>query len=385
LTDVTGITMITEDGARNPEGAGGRVTHSLADARSSVPAGAPAAMTPVVRLEGVTKRYPQVIAVQDVSLDVLPGEFLTLLGPSGSGKTTCLRMIAGFERPTEGRVWLSGRDVTDLPPFDREVNTVFQDYALFPHMTVEQNVGYGLLVRGVGKAERRRRVAEALETVRLPDYGPRRPTQLSGGQRQRVALARALVNRPQVLLLDEPLAALDRKLREQMQLELKSLQREVGITFVLVTHDQDEALTMSDRVVVFDAGRVQQVGPPAEVYERPRNAFVADFIGTSNLVEGEAAARLFGTEGPVSLRPERIRLLPEDGASDGERREGGATGAVADAVHAGARVRYVVVLDAGPVFVVTRSADSDGAVRSWPRRGDRVRLAWRPESVHPLG
>jgi putative spermidine/putrescine transport system ATP-binding protein len=337
-----------------------------------------------VRLESVTKRFGAVTAVEDVTLDVRPGEFLTLLGPSGSGKTTCLRMIAGFERPTEGRVVLAGRDVTDVPPFDREVNTVFQDYALFPHMTVEQNVGYGLLVRGVGRAERRRRVAEALESVRLPEYGGRKPAALSGGQRQRVALARALVNRPQVLLLDEPLAALDRKLREQMQLELKNLQREVGITFVLVTHDQDEALSMSERVVVFDRGRIQQIGSPTEVYERPRNAFVADFIGTSNLVEGNAARQIFGTDGPVSLRPERIRLLPEDPAQDGPD-ERTAVGAVGDVVHAGAQVRYVVVLDAGPVFVVTRPADSGGADRAWPRRGDRVRLAWSPESVYPLG
>jgi putative spermidine/putrescine transport system ATP-binding protein len=337
----------------------------------------------VVRLDRVTKRFGPVTAVEDVTLDVQPGEFLTLLGPSGSGKTTCLRMIAGFERPTGGRVWLSGRDVTDVPPFDREVNTVFQDYALFPHMSVEQNVGYGLLVRKVGKAERRRRVAEALESVRLAGYGGRRPAELSGGQRQRVALARALVNRPQVLLLDEPLAALDRKLREQMQMELKNLQREVGITFVLVTHDQDEALSMSERVVVFDGGRIQQIGSPTEVYERPQNAFVADFIGTSNLVEGAAARRIFGTEGPVSLRPERIRLLREDSEAGPDERA--TVGAVGDVVHAGAQVRYVVVLDAGPVFVVTRPADSGTAERAWPRRGDRVRLAWRAQSEHPLG
>jgi putative spermidine/putrescine transport system ATP-binding protein len=272
--------------------------------------------------------------------------------------------------------------VTDVPPFDREVNTVFQDYALFPHMTVEQNVGYGLLVRKVGKAERRRRVAEALDVVRLPDYGARKPSELSGGQRQRIALARALVNRPQVLLLDEPMAALDRKLREQMQTELKNLQREVGITFVLVTHDQDEALSMSDRVVVFDGGRIQQLGSPTEVYERPQNAFVADFIGTSNLVEGEAAARIFGTEGPVSIRPERIRLLPEN-ASVGPG-EHSTAGVVGDVLHAGAQIRYVVVLDEGPVFVVTQSVDSSAAELSSPRRGDRVLLAWRPQFVHPL-
>jgi putative spermidine/putrescine transport system ATP-binding protein len=294
-------------------------------------------------------------------------------------------MIAGFERPTEGRVWLAGHDVTTAPPFDREVNTVFQDYALFPHMTVEQNVAYGLLVRGVDRAERRLRVTEALETVRLPGYGPRKPAQLSGGQRQRVALARALVNRPQVLLLDEPLAALDRKLREQMQLELKALQREAGITFVLVTHDQDEALSMSDRVVVFDAGQIQQVGSPSEVYERPRNPFVADFIGTSNLVEGEVAMSLFGTEGPVSLRPERITLLPEADPWQAGPGQGSATGAVADVVRAGAQVRHVVLLDAGPVFVITRIAEFGGADRAELRRGDRVRLSWRSDAVHPLG
>src|SRR6476661_5595506 len=316
-------------------GSGGSVTRFVADAPSSAAAPVSQVAAPVVRLDHVVKRFGSVTAVDDVTLDVQPGEFLTLLGPSGSGKTTCLHLIAGFERPTDGRVWLSGRDVTDVPPFDREVNTVFQDYALFPHMTVEQNVGYGLLVRKVGKAERRRRVAEALDIVRLPQYGTRKPSELSGGQRQRIALARALVNRPEVLLLDEPMAALDRKLREQMQTELKNLQREVGITFVLVTHDQDEALRMSDRVVVFDSGRIQQLGSPTEVYERPQNAFVADFIGTSNLVEGEAAARIFGADGPVSIRPERIRLQPETTAPAGSG-EHSTAGVVGDVLHAGA-------------------------------------------------
>ncbi|MDQ1696129.1 MAG: putative spermidine/putrescine transport system ATP-binding protein, partial [Frankiaceae bacterium] len=236
-----------------------------------------------VRLVGVTKRFGDVVAVDDITLEVRSGEFFALLGPSGSGKTTCLRMIAGFEQPTAGQVWLAGRDVTRVAPFDRETNTVFQDYALFPHMTVGQNVGYGLMVKRVGKAERRYRVDTALSTVRLEGYADRKPAQLSGGQRQRVALARALVNQPRVLLLDEPLGALDRKLREEMQLELKALQREVGITFLFVTHDQDEALTMSDRVAVFHDGRIVQVGAPAEVYEHPASEFVAGFVGTSNL------------------------------------------------------------------------------------------------------
>jgi putative spermidine/putrescine transport system ATP-binding protein len=332
-----------------------------------------------VRLERVTKRFGDVTAVQDLSLEVRQGEFFALLGPSGSGKTTCLRMIAGFERPTTGRIWLGGEDVTTAPPFLRQVNTVFQDYALFPHMTVEQNIGYGLRVAKVPKAERRERIREVLGTVRLGDLAARRPGQLSGGQRQRVALARALVNRPRVLLLDEPLGALDRKLREQMQVELTALQREVGITFVFVTHDQDEALTMADRIAVFRDGRVEQVGTPEDVYDRPATAFVADFIGTSNAAEGAAAVALFGQEGHFAVRPERVRVLGEQDAAAGDPT---ASGEVLDVVFAGATTRRVVALEAGPVWVVTSPATSSG---TGPRRGDRVRLTWPRDAARRLG
>src|SRR5262245_29754719 len=269
-----------------------------------------------------------------------------MLGPSGSGKTTVLRMIAGFELPTEGTVTLNGKDVTSLPPFARDVNTVFQDYALFPHMSVQENVEYGLKVRGVGKAERALRAEAALATVRLEGYGERKPSALSGGQRQRVALARALVNRPRVLLLDEPLGALDLKLREEMQIELKAIQREVGITFVFVTHDQEEALTMSDRVAVFNNGRVEQVGPPAEVYEHPASAFVAAFVGTSNLLTGATAEKILGRSGVFSVRPEKIHLSlnADEVAGPGLI---SATGRVAEVSYAGPATRFVVDLDAG--------------------------------------
>ena len=341
-------------------------------AKPAVPDGA-------VRLDEVTKRFGEVVAVDGVSLDVPAGEFFALLGPSGSGKTTCLRMLAGFERPTSGRVFLGDRDVTEVPPFDRDVNTVFQDYALFPHMTVEQNVAYPLMVRRVAKEQRGQRVREVLATVRLEGYGARRPAELSGGQRQRVALARALVGWPRVLLLDEPLGALDRKLREQMQIELKALQREIGITFMFVTHDQDEALTMSDRIAVFNQGRIEQVGTPTEIYDSPATEFVADFIGMSNLVEGDLAVRVFGDPRPASLRPERVRLLAADqrvGAG-----EQSAEGQVVDVVYAGATTRRVVALDAGPVFVVVEPTATANAAR----RGERVRLAWNPQSVYRLG
>ena len=231
-----------------------------------------------------------------------------MLGPSGSGKTTCLRMIAGFDRPTSGKIVLHGKDVTHLPPYERDVNTVFQDYALFPHMTVGENVGYGLMIKKVAKAERQQRVAKAMEMVRLSGFEGRKPAQLSGGQRQRVALARALINEPSVLLLDEPLGALDLKLRQEMQVELKSLQQRLGITFIYVTHDQEEALSMSDRLAVFNHGRIEQIGAPAEVYERPASGFVAGFVGTSNVIEGTLALKLANQTGRFSLRPEKIHL-----------------------------------------------------------------------------
>src|SRR5690242_4471536 len=260
-----------------------------------------------ISLRGLSKHFGQVRAVDDLDLDIADGEFFSMLGPSGSGKTTVLRLIAGFEKPTAGRIHLADADVTEEPPFARDVNTVFQDYAIFPHMSVVQNVEYGLRVKKVGKAERRRRAEEALATVRLAEYGGRRPHQLSGGQRQRVALARALVNRPKVLLLDEPLGALDLKLRREMQIELKAIQREVGITFVFVTHDQEEALTMSDRVAVFNEGRIEQLATPVELYERPASSFVAGFVGTSNQLSGAAARAVVGADGTFAIRPEKIR------------------------------------------------------------------------------
>jgi putative spermidine/putrescine transport system ATP-binding protein len=266
--------------------------------------------SPAISLANVYKRFGQVTAVDGVSLDIAPGEFFTLLGPSGSGKTTVLRMIAGFEQATSGTIQLDGTDVTNVPPFDRDVNTVFQDYALFPHLSVLRNVEYGLRVKKVPRQECTKRAADALAAVRLADYGHRKPSQLSGGQRQRVALARALVNRPKVLLLDEPLGALDLKLREEMQIELKTIQQEVGITFVFVTHDQDEALTMSDRIAVFDQGKIVQVGSPRDVYDSPLTRFVATFVGTSNILEGDFARTVVGRPGVFAIRPEQLRLVP---------------------------------------------------------------------------
>src|SRR4051794_38630778 len=264
-----------------------------------------------ISLRGLSKHYDQVRAVDGLDLDIDDGEFFSMLGPSGSGKTTVLRLVAGFEPPTAGTIRLGGEEVTDRPPYDRDVNTVFQDYAIFPHMSVLQNVEYGLRVKKVPRAERRKRAEEALGTVRLEGYAARRPHQLSGGQRQRGALARALVNRPQVLLLDEPLGALDLKLRRQMQVELKQIQRDVGITFVFVTHDQEEALTMSDRIAVFNDGRIQQLATPFELYEQPASAFVAGFVGTSNLLDGAVAEELVGERGTFVIRPEKLLMHAE--------------------------------------------------------------------------
>jgi putative spermidine/putrescine transport system ATP-binding protein len=330
-----------------------------------------------VNLRGVRKTYGDVVAVDRVSLEVGDGEFFAMLGPSGSGKTTTLRMIAGFELPTEGEVLLNGVDVSRLPPYQRDVNTVFQDYALFPHMSVGENVGYGLMVRKVGRSDRKSRVAEALEMVRLPGYESRKPGQLSGGQRQRVALARALVNRPKVLLLDEPLGALDLKLREEMQIELKAIQKDVGITFVFVTHDQDEALTLSDRLAVFNAGRIEQVGSPAEVYENPATAFVAGFVGTSNLLTGEAAKAIAGAEGTFTVRPEKIHLAdPGEAPSPAQC---SAAGTVREVVYLGVNTRYIVSLDGGGELVVVQQNQATSSMQALAARGRQVRLIWDRE------
>ncbi|WP_369373610.1 ABC transporter ATP-binding protein [Promicromonospora sp. Populi] len=332
--------------------------------------------TPAIRLKALARHFGSVRAVDGVDLDIADGEFFSMLGPSGSGKTTVLRLIAGFEQPTTGRVVLAGRDVTGSAPFERDVNTVFQDYALFPHMSVLDNVAYGLRVRGQGKAERRRAALETLATVRLEHLADRKPTQLSGGQRQRVALARAIVVRPKVLLLDEPLGALDLKLREQMQVELKGLQRELGITFVLVTHDQEEALTLSDRVAVFNEGRIVQLGTPREIYEAPESEYVATFVGTSNIFDDESSRTLLGRAGRHALRPERVGLTGPvpDGAL-------AAPGVVVETIYLGTGRRVVVDLDGGQQLVVLEPSTSHRPVG----RGDRITAWWRPDHLVALG
>ncbi len=343
-------------------------------------------MTAAVSFRGVSRHFGTVRAVDGVDLDIAEGEFFAMLGPSGSGKTTCLRLIAGFERPTGGDIRLFGESVAGVPPYRRAVNTVFQDYALFPHLNVLDNVAYGLMIAGVGRRERHARAEEALGMMALPGYGARKPSELSGGQRQRVALARALVNRPRVLLLDEPLGALDLKLREQMQDELKALQRKVGITFVFVTHDQGEALSMADRVAVFNEGRIQQVGTPSEVYGRPRTRFVADFVGSSNVLSPTVAGS-FGRPGVwASLRPEALRIVGAEGAP--------VAGTVASARYLGSATRVIVDLGHAPRPDERGARDPDGrgeiAVlvpggQTVPQPGARVGLQWDPDALHVMG
>jgi putative spermidine/putrescine transport system ATP-binding protein len=341
----------------------------LATLAPNAPDTEPLAAAPAVRLSGIRRVYGDVVAVAGIDLDIAAGEFFTMLGPSGSGKTTTLRVIAGFERPDAGRVELQGVDVTRVAPARRAVNTVFQDYALFPHMTVAENVEYGLRVKGMSRKDRRARAQDVLERVRLPGLGDRKPVQLSGGQRQRVALARAIINGPPVLLLDEPLGALDLKLRQEMQIFLKALQRDLGITFVYVTHDQEEALTMSDRLAVFNEGRIEQVGSPAEVYERPVSEFVAGFVGVSNVVERDGRR--------ITIRPEKIRMTDE-ATGDGE------AGAIREVVYVGMVTRYVVDLDAGGELVVVRQNLETSSQEALSEQGKRVRLSWRPEHTYEI-
>ena len=325
----------------------------------------------MVRLVNLRKQFGEVKAVDDVTLEVFDGEFITLLGPSGSGKTTVLRMIAGFEKPDSGEIILNGADVAQLPPYERDVNTVFQDYALFPHMTVLENIEYGLRVKKIGKEETRTRALKALEQVRLEGYESRKPSQLSGGQRQRVALARALVNRPKVLLLDEPLGALDLKLHEQMQIELKQLQRDIGITFIFVTHDQEEALTMSDRIAVFNEGKIVQLGTPREIYENPTSKFVSEFVGQTNKVSAEMARSLKLGDAQFNIRPEDIYI--DKSESKGDRQ---VIGKLKDTIFVGALTRYLVSTSAGD-FISTQSAERAGLVA-----GDQVILSWSSAKEH---
>ena len=362
-------------------------------APAAAPGGAGAA--PDIRLENVTKRFDDVVAVDDLSLAIDQGQFFALLGPSGCGKTTTLRMIGGFEEPSAGTILLGDRDVTGLPPYRRDVNTVFQSYALFPHLSIYENVAFGLRRKGVRGEDLKRRVGEALELVDLGDLGKRKPRQLSGGQQQRIALARALVNRPKVLLLDEPLGALDLKLRKQMQLELKGIQHEVGITFVHVTHDQEEAMTMADTIAVMHGGRIEQLGSPADLYERPQTAFVAGFLGVSNLLPGSLngdgvvrldgggdvrvpSAVLAGRSGRVAvgIRPEKLRL-----AAGGERADGANVleGVVAERSYIGVSTQYVVETPAGPVTVYAQNAEPGAGQAA--SAGERVTLAWSPEAT----
>jgi putative spermidine/putrescine transport system ATP-binding protein len=335
-----------------------------------------------IQFLSVSRHFGDIKAVDSIDLEIQDGEFFTFLGPSGSGKTTSLRMVAGFEHPTSGSIFLHGADVSKLPPYMRDVSTVFQDYALFPHMTVAENVAYGLMIKKVPKQERLRRVEEMLSLVRLPLLGNRKPAQLSGGQRQRVALARSLINHPRVLLLDEPLGALDLKLRQQMQIELKSIQKQVGITFVYVTHDQEEALTMSDRVAVFNQGTIEQVGTPAEIYERPATPFVAGFVGVSNLILGPAALAIVGTEQVFAVRPEKIHLgQPGDPVPPGML---SADGVISEVIYLGMYTRYIVHLDHDTDLTVVQQNLKTTSMDVLSAQGQRVRLSWERPHMRTL-
>ncbi|MGY2375214.1 ABC transporter ATP-binding protein [Pseudomonas sp. SDO524_S393] len=337
-------------------------------------------MTLAVQFTHVSRQFGEVKAVDRVSIDIQDGEFFSMLGPSGSGKTTCLRLIAGFEQPSAGSIRIHGEEAAGLPPYQRDVNTVFQDYALFPHMNVRDNVAYGLKVKGVGKAERLNRAEEALTMVALGGYGDRKPVQLSGGQRQRVALARALVNRPRVLLLDEPLGALDLKLREQMQSELKKLQRQLGITFIFVTHDQTEALSMSDRVAVFNKGRIEQVDTPRNLYMKPATPFVAEFVGTSNVIRGELAQRLSGKAQPFSIRPEHVRIAEGPLGAD----EVEISGLLHDIQYQGSATRYELTLDNGQTLNISRANNQWLDTSAGHQVGQTLSARWAREAMVPL-
>lgn len=330
-------------------------------------------MTIAVQFTEVSRVFGDVKAVDRVSIEIQDGEFFSMLGPSGSGKTTCLRLIAGFEQPSSGSIRIHGSEAAGLPPYQRDVNTVFQDYALFPHMSVLDNVAYGLKVKGVGKSERYQRAEEALGMVALAGFGSRKPAAMSGGQRQRVALARALVNRPRVLLLDEPLGALDLKLREQMQSELKKLQRQLGITFIFVTHDQGEALSMSDRVAVFNKGRIEQVDTPRNLYMKPATPFVAEFVGTSNVLQGELAEQLAGSRQPFSIRPEHVRLCDGSPVAADEML---IAGLLHDIQYQGASTRYEIRLDNGQNFCVSQANNGWQLDDARVQPGQRVQARW---------
>lgn len=338
--------------------------------------------TPAIQFNKVSRYFGDVKAVDQVDLEIINGEFFAMLGPSGSGKTTCLRMIAGFDRPTSGTINLFGQDVSNLPPYERNVNTVFQDYALFPHMTVGENVGYGLMIKKVAKNQITKQVDEMLDLVQLKGFASRKPSQLSGGQRQRVALARALINHPKVLLLDEPLGALDLKLRQQMQVELKTIQQRVGITFIFVTHDQEEAITMSDRIAVFNHGKIEQIGSPAEIYEKPASAFVAGFVGTSNLISGELAKQLTGSEQTFSIRPEKIHVNTTEKTTTVDTIT--LDGVIRDVVYLGLYTRYLVEASGVDIVVVEQNLKTT-SMDVLSAKGQKVRLSWQKDHISRVG